>query len=571
MLKARLAPLLPWLVLAWLLGVSGLTVRVLGGLLYARRLMRLENHPSESHWRERLEYLSERLRLKQTVRLLESQMVRVPTTVGWLRPVILLPASAFTGLTPQQLESVLAHELAHIRRHDYLVNLFQVLAETLLFYHPAAWWVSGQVRIEREHACDDLAVSVCGDPIAYARALTTMERLRRSAPLLAVAADGGKLHGRIRRLLENPQGVRGSSPALTGLLLVAAFFTFLACAHGVLSQKRQPSVVAGQHESSTRESAAAESLGNQAVTEERSAQVVEAAALIARDDIEGEDAEARRVALGALGGRAGAVVVMDPRTGRVYTVVNQEWAVRRSWKPGSTIKLVTGAAAVGEKTFELPGRARVSARAKALELTEALARSDNSYFLQLGESVGAERIISYAREFGLGEPTGINYAGESAGSIPLTSVGSDASRLGAYGEGIEVTPMQLATLVSSIANGGTLVVPRVPRAPESGGEFAPQVRRRLRIPRESFEQLMPGMIAAVKYGTGRAASGGTQRVAGKTGSFVDDKSPVGIFASYAPADDPRLVVVVFTRGENESGRAAAGVAGEIYRAFDRRR
>jgi beta-lactamase regulating signal transducer with metallopeptidase domain len=569
MLKARLAPLLPWLVSAWLLGVLGLTVRVLGGLVYARRLTRCENRPTGSEWQGRLEHLSKCLILRRAVLLLESQLVRVPTTVGWLHPVILLPASAFTGLTPQQLESVLAHELAHIRRHDYLVNLFQVLVETLLFYHPAAWWVSGQVRSEREHACDDLAVSVCGDAVAYARALTTMERLRKSAPLLAVAADGGKLHGRIRRLLENPQGARGASPALTGVLFVAAFFTFLACAHGVLSQKRQPPAVAERRESATRESAPADSSRNQAATGERSAQAAEAAALIARDDTEGEDAEVRRVALDALGGRAGTVVVMEPRTGRVYTVVNQEWAVRRGFQPASTMKLVTGAAA-GQKAFETPGRARVSGKARALDFTEALARSDNSYFRQLAASVGAERLISYAREFGLGEPTGINYAGESAGALPSTFNG-DAARLGAYGEGVEMTPVQLATLVSAIANGGTLVVPRVPRETGAGVRFEPQVRRRLRLPRESFERLIPGMVAAVRYGTGVAASEGTQRVAGKTGTLVDEQSPVGIFASYAPADDPRLVVVVVTRGQNESGPVAAGVAGEIYRALDRRK
>jgi penicillin-binding protein 2 len=130
--------------------------------------------------------------------------------------------------------------------------------------------------------------------------------------------------------------------------------------------------------------------------------------------------------------------------------------------------------------------------------------------------------------------------------------------------------VQLASLVSAIANGGALVVPRVPRASEAGVRFEPQVRRRLRLPPESFERLIHGMVAAVRYGTGRAASEGTRGVAGKTGTFVDEQSPVGIFASYAPADDPRLVVVVVTRGQNESGPAAAGVAGEIYRALSRR-
>jgi HEAT repeat protein len=121
--------------------------------------------------------------------------------IGWLHPVILLPASALTGLTPQQLEAIIAHELAHIRRHDYLINLLQALIEALLFYHPAVWWVSRQIRQEREHCCDDLAVTVCGDARAYARALLEMEQLRAAGPHLAMAANGGSLLPRIQRLV----------------------------------------------------------------------------------------------------------------------------------------------------------------------------------------------------------------------------------------------------------------------------------------------------------------------------------------------------------------------------------
>jgi penicillin-binding protein 2 len=398
--------------------------------------------------------------------------------------------------------------------------------------------------------------------------LTKVERLRKQRPLLAVAADGGKLSGRVLRLIEKSQGQRRPASPLLGLLLVAAFFTSLAYAHDVLSRQKQPTAAGEGQPSATRESAATGGTQDRAKAE-RHALAEEMASLVAADDTAGEDGEVRRVALDALGGRAGTVVVMNPKTGQVYTVVNQEWAVRRGWKPASTIKLVTGTAAVVDKKLAPTERARASAKAKALDLTEALARSDNSYFGSLGESVGAERLVGFAREFGLGEATGINYDGESAGTLPA-SFGGDASGIGAYGDGIEATPVQLAVLVSSIANGGALVVPRVPRTPWEAAHFDPRVRRRLRVSREHIERLVPGMVAAVKYGTGRAASVGTQQVVGKTGTSVDDKSPVGIFASYAPADDPRLVVVVVTRGENESGPAAAGVAGAIYRALNRR-
>ena len=195
--------LLPWLALAWLAGVALLLARMLGGLVYARRLRRQGVRAVGEFWQERAGEIARRLRLKKTVEVLESALVQVPTAVGWLRPVVLLPASALVGLTPQQLESILAHELAHIRRHDYLLNLLQLVAETLLFYHPAAWWVSGRVRDEREHVCDDLAVRVCGDALTYARALTRMERLRRApSPQVALAASGGNLTARILRLVE---------------------------------------------------------------------------------------------------------------------------------------------------------------------------------------------------------------------------------------------------------------------------------------------------------------------------------------------------------------------------------
>jgi Zn-dependent protease with chaperone function len=142
-----------------------------------------------------------RLGVTRPVRVLQSAIVQVPAVIGWLRPVVLLPASALTGLTPLQLDALLAHELAHVRRCDYLVNLVQSMIETLLFYHPAVWWVSRRVRQEREHCCDDLAVSVCGDAFAYARALVGMEGLRAPAPSFAMAAGGGSLLDRIRRLV----------------------------------------------------------------------------------------------------------------------------------------------------------------------------------------------------------------------------------------------------------------------------------------------------------------------------------------------------------------------------------
>lgn len=229
----RLEALLPWMALAWLLGVMVLSIRLLGGLLQAHHFKRQARHPAAEKWQQALTRLRRQLRITKTVRLVESSLVRVPSVIGWLRPVILLPTSALTGLTSQQLETVLAHELAHIRRHDYLVNLLQTVIETLLFYHPAAWWVSRQVRIEREHACDDLAVAACGDRLTFARALTQLERLRKAPqPQLAVAADGGLLMHRIHRLV-NAQGSPSNPFAglLAGFILIATVMTAGAAMH----------------------------------------------------------------------------------------------------------------------------------------------------------------------------------------------------------------------------------------------------------------------------------------------------------------------------------------------------
>jgi HEAT repeat protein/beta-lactamase regulating signal transducer with metallopeptidase domain len=200
-LRAFLEPALPWLVVLWVVGVVVLSVRLAHGWMAARRLRTLGTRDTSASLQQVLARLAARLRVTRPVRLLESLLVEVPAVIGWLRPVILVPASALSGLTPQQLEVLLAHELAHVHRHDYLVNVIQCVIETLLFYHPAVWWVSRRVRDEREHCCDDLVVQVCGDAHLYASALVDMERLRPATPRLALAATGGSLLHRVRRLV----------------------------------------------------------------------------------------------------------------------------------------------------------------------------------------------------------------------------------------------------------------------------------------------------------------------------------------------------------------------------------
>ena len=227
--ERRFDSALPWLVAVWFAGVFFLSIRFLGGLALVGRLKRAHTRPAVAFWQERLSSLCEQLRVSRPVRLCESALVEVPTVIGWLRPVILVPASVFTGLSAPQLEALLAHELAHIRRYDYLVNLIQTAVETLLFYHPAVWWVSAQVRQEREHCCDDLAVAVCRDVLVYARALAALEQLRAHIPQPAVAATGGSLLRRIQRLIGSPAPISHRFDSwLAGLIAIATAFSILA-------------------------------------------------------------------------------------------------------------------------------------------------------------------------------------------------------------------------------------------------------------------------------------------------------------------------------------------------------
>jgi TonB family protein len=208
-----------WALPVWSLGVLMFALR----LVWASRqisALRRQAQPAEAAVLAIVGGLQERMKLARPVRVLISAVADCPSVVGWIRPVVLLPAATVLGLTPQQLEAVLAHELAHILRYDYLVNMLQTVAETLLFYHPAVWWASARIRQERELCCDDLAVGTCGDALCYARALTRLERLRVTTPSLALGSAGGPLLYRIQRLAGDAGWQRGPSK-LPGILALS--------------------------------------------------------------------------------------------------------------------------------------------------------------------------------------------------------------------------------------------------------------------------------------------------------------------------------------------------------------
>jgi beta-lactamase regulating signal transducer with metallopeptidase domain len=191
---------MPAIVMVWFAGAAACSLRLLMGFVSAAALRRSHHALVLTEWQQSLDRLIERMHVSRSVRLLATDRVDSPSVIGWLRPVILSPVSVLCGLAPEQVEALLAHELAHVRRHDYLVNVLQGIAESLLFYHPAVWWISNQIRAEREHCCDDLAVAASGDVLVYARALAELESMRPALFKAALSANDGSLLRRIRRL-----------------------------------------------------------------------------------------------------------------------------------------------------------------------------------------------------------------------------------------------------------------------------------------------------------------------------------------------------------------------------------
>jgi beta-lactamase regulating signal transducer with metallopeptidase domain len=236
-----------WILPLWAFGVALFAIRLALAWRHVMLLRRAAKFAEGGIW-EAASLLSRRMRVTRPVRVLVSKLADAPSVIGWLRPAILLPAAALAGLDVAQLEAILAHELAHIRRHDYLVNMLQTIVETLLFYHPAVWWASSRMRHERELCCDDLAVRHCGDAIGYARALTKLERMR-VVPEPAVAANGGALLYRIQRLTGAVRECAPSRMPVILALLAAALCVPLAVHRAGAQQQSAPSphVFLGEH------------------------------------------------------------------------------------------------------------------------------------------------------------------------------------------------------------------------------------------------------------------------------------------------------------------------------------
>jgi penicillin-binding protein 2 len=283
-----------------------------------------------------------------------------------------------------------------------------------------------------------------------------------------------------------------------------------------------------------------------------------------------DDPIVRKAAVDALGRYNGSVVAIDPATGRILTIVNQNLAFSAGFIPCSTIKPVIAVAALQEGVVTRDTMIRVAPR-KYLNLTEALAHSNNAFFEELGRRMGFGTVSHYGRLLGLGELAGYQIPEEHPGGFPTEPPAfGGVARMSSFGQGIQMTPLQLGALVSSFANGGTLYYLQYPRSPEDRANFTPRVKRQLNI-----ESLLPevrdGMLAAVLYGTARSSYiSDDEQALGKTGTCSDSASRLGWFVSYADQSHPKIVLVVLMRGHTMAikGAMAAGVAGRIYRRLN---
>jgi uncharacterized protein (TIGR03435 family) len=238
-----LASALSFFVAGWLAGVLLLTGRLVSGWWRIRQIHADALGLPSSAWFTAAGRIAARLDLRRAVHVVDSPNIDTPAVIGWLQPVILLPIAALSNLTPAQVHAILAHELAHVRRHDFVVNLLQTVAETVLFYHPGVWWLSARIRTEREHCCDDVAVGACGDPVLYAEALTALAAAAHASPdhqgtgrrqSLAVAATSGSLLHRVRRLLQLPEESRRRGAAAPIAIGAAALLVLLAATRIVI-------------------------------------------------------------------------------------------------------------------------------------------------------------------------------------------------------------------------------------------------------------------------------------------------------------------------------------------------
>jgi penicillin-binding protein 2 len=287
------------------------------------------------------------------------------------------------------------------------------------------------------------------------------------------------------------------------------------------------------------------------------------------DATAGEDPIVRQAAIDALGNMNGTVVAIEPTSGRVLAMVNQKLALSSGAQPCSTIKLSVALAALSEGLIDKTTPVALGRRSR-MNLTEALAHSNNAYFEAVGRKLGFDKVSYYAHEYGLGELAGYNIEGEQLGTYPEEEIPAKLGGVGkmcSFGEGVSMTPLQLGAMVSAIANGGTLYYLQHPSTPDEVANFQPRVKRHLDIA-PVIPEISDGMEGAVRYGTARSVrlNFNEESILGKTGTCSRAGTRFGWFASYANTDIGRVVTVVFLQGGRPTyGPKAAEIAGRMYR------
>jgi len=284
------------------------------------------------------------------------------------------------------------------------------------------------------------------------------------------------------------------------------------------------------------------------------------------DNVDGEDLTIRRAAVEALGSYNGSVVVVDPSNGRILSMVNQRIALSAGFQPCSTIKVSVALAGLSEKAIQPATKYRLGGM--KMDLTYALAHSNNYYFATLGTKLGFDKVSSYARQFGYGEKAGWNVPGEQPGHYPSAPPKNGGiGMLCSFGEEVQQTPLQLAALMSAIANGGTLYYLQYPHSAVEVRDFTPRIKRQLNLG-PLIPQITPGMRGAVEFGTAhRAREDGP--IAGKTGTCSENHTHLGWFGAFNDSGSRKLVVVVLlTGGRPAIGPLAAGIAGDVYRRLE---
>lgn len=286
------------------------------------------------------------------------------------------------------------------------------------------------------------------------------------------------------------------------------------------------------------------------------------------DNTDGEDPVVRKAAVDALGPYNGAVVVSDPATGRILSVVNQKLALKGAFQPCSTVKVMVSLASLREGLVEPETPVRLAGRF-SMNMTHALAMSNNMYFAHMGQELGFDRVHQYGQLFGMGEKAGLDITGEEPGTLAGSTPDSGVGMMTSFGDGIRITPLELAGIINTVANGGTLYYLQYPRTQADVDRFVPRIKRELDIAGLTSE-IRPGMMGAVEYGTARRANfDSSPQIYGKTGTCTDTVQPgvhLGWFGSFTEAGSRKLsVVVLLTGGRGISGPIASGIAGNVYR------